>query len=50
MHCNPKNQSVCLSSIHRKKDSIVENDLCSKEFPGQFLPADLRQIAKNIIP
>ena len=29
--------------------NIAEKDLSSKEFPGQFLPAYLREIAENII-
>ena len=49
MHCNPLNLSVCLPPFYRKKDLMVENDLSSKELPGQFLPADLGQIAENII-
>jgi hypothetical protein len=31
------------------KDPIAEKDLSSKEFPGQFLPAELSQIAEYII-
>jgi hypothetical protein len=49
MFCNPLNLSKCLSSIHRKKDPMVEENLTPEKFPGQFLPADLGQLAENIV-
>jgi hypothetical protein len=43
------NQMIFIVNPSNHKKGIAEKDLSSKEFPGQFLPAYLREIAENII-